>query len=123
MSVDKKTFIPPTLRGGGGELSCVEFGVQTPGGEQLLVRAVFADAAAVEHKNLVGVADGGEPVRDHERRPAGQSVGQSGLYGGLRLGVEVSGGLVEDDDRRRLEEQTSDGKALTFTAGEPVAAV
>ena len=37
--------------------------------EQLVVRAELDDAAAVEHDDLVGVADGREPVRDRDRRP------------------------------------------------------
>ena len=39
-------------------------------GEQLLVGAELDDAAAVEHDDLVGVADRREPVRDRDRRPA-----------------------------------------------------
>ena len=42
-------------------------------GEQLLVRADLGDAAAVEHDDLVGVADGREPVRDRDRRPPSAS--------------------------------------------------
>ena len=36
--------------------------------EQLVVRAALDDLAVLEHQNLVGAADGRQPVRDDERR-------------------------------------------------------
>ena len=41
--------------------------------EQLRVRAAFHDAAVLEHQDQVGVADGRQPVGDHERRAARDS--------------------------------------------------
>ena len=45
------------------------------------------------------------------------------LDGVLGLGVEVGGGLVEDHDGRRLEQQAGDREPLALAAGEAVAAV
>ena len=55
-----------------GELGPVQVGVQSPGREQLLVLAALADPAVVDDQDLVGLADGGQPVRDDQRGPAGQ---------------------------------------------------
>ena len=62
--------------------------------------APLDDAALVEHEDLVGGLDGRQAVGDHERRAPGQRLGQRLLDEQLGLGVEVGGGLVEDDDGR-----------------------
>ena len=38
--------------------------------QQILVRAAFGDRPAVQHDDLIGVADRGEAVGDHKCRPA-----------------------------------------------------
>src|SRR5919199_592831 len=50
-----------------GELGAVEVGVAAAEGQQLLVRARLHDPAAVDDEDAVGVADGRQPVRDHQR--------------------------------------------------------
>ena len=82
------------------ELGAVELGVQPAGREQLAVRAGLDHPAGVDHEDLVGVAHGGQPVRDDQRGAAVQRGGQRPLHGHLGLGVEVGGRLVEDHDRR-----------------------
>ena len=81
------------------------------------------DPAVVDDEDLVGVADRREPVRDDQGRPALEGGVEGALDRGLGLGVEVGGGLVEDDDRGLLEQQPGDGEPLPLAAGEPVAAV
>ena len=83
-----------------GELGAVQLGVQAAGGQQLVVRAALDDPAVVDDQDLVGLADGGQPVRDDQRRPAGQRRLQRPLHRRLGLGVQVRGGLVEHDHRR-----------------------
>ena len=56
--------------------------------EQLVVRAPFDDRSLIEHDNLVGVADGREPVRDRQRGASLREALELGLHGGLGLGVE-----------------------------------
>ena len=56
-----------------------------------------------------------------EVRPA-RAV-SSARWMGLGFGIEMGGGLVENDNVRRLEEQTGDSKALLLAAGEAVAAL
>ena len=48
---------------------------------------------------------------------------ENALHGNLGLAVEVGRRLVEDHDRRCLEQQPRDGEPLSLTAGQPVAAV
>jgi hypothetical protein len=43
-------------------------------------------------------ADGGQAVGDHDGRAAGERLASASCTSGLVLGVEVAGGLVEDDD-------------------------
>ena len=99
----------------------MEGGVEPAGGEELGVRALLDHAAVVEHEDQVGVADGGEPVRDHERRTPLEGRVERLLDRGLGLAVEVGGRLVEDDDRGCLEQQPGDREALPLAAAEPVA--
>ena len=54
-----------------GELGVVEVGVQAAGGQQLGMRAALGDPALVDDQDLVGFPDGGQPVRDDQRGPAG----------------------------------------------------
>ncbi len=60
---------------------------------------------------------------DDQRGAPGEGGGQRLLHGGLGLGVEVGGGLVEHHDLGRLEQQAGDGQPLLLAAGQPVAAV
>ena len=100
-----------------------ERGVAAARGEQLLVRADLGDAAAVEHDDLVGVADGREPVGDRDRRPAlGQPLERL-LDGALGLRVERGRRLVEDEDRRVAQDRPRDRDPLPLAAREAVAAL
>jgi hypothetical protein len=86
-----------------GKLPAVQLGIQAARGQELVMGSVFADLALVDDQDLVGLADGGQPVRDNQRGAAGQRGFERPLNGQLGLGVQVGGGLVQDDDRRRLE--------------------
>ena len=54
----------------------------------------------VEHDDLVGIHDGGEPVRDDQRRATLRNAIELRLDGKLGTRFQRRGGLVEDDDRR-----------------------
>ena len=85
--------------------------------------AALDDAAFLDHEDLVGLVDGREPVRDHDRGAAVERLVQRGLHRGLRRRVEVRGRLVEDHDPRLGEQQPGDGQPLPLTARQPVAAL
>src|SRR5690606_1872115 len=92
-------------------------------GQQFLVGPAFDDAALLHDEDQVGGPDGAEPVRDDDRGPAVEGLGQGLLHGGLGGGVEVGGGLVQDDDALAGEEEARDGEALALPAGQAIAAL
>ena len=52
------------------ELPGIQVGVHTLGLEQLFVRALLDDLPVLDHQDLIGMHDSGQPVRDHERGAA-----------------------------------------------------
>jgi hypothetical protein len=81
------------------------------------------DAPGLQHDDLVGVDDGRKAVGDGQHGPVAAEGAQFFLNGALGLGVERGGGLVEDQDRRVLEDGAGDGDALLLAAGELEAAL
>jgi hypothetical protein len=98
-------------------------GVDAAEGEQLLVRSLLDGAAAVEHDERVHPPDRGQPVRDHDRRPVRHQRPERVLDQRFALGIERTGGLVEDQDRRVLQDRARDRDALALAAGELDAAL
>src|SRR5438309_4380173 len=110
-------------RPSGPELQVVEPAVQAVGGEQLGVGATLPEAPVLEHHDQIGVLDGREPVRDHEHRAVPHEAIDRVLNEPLRLGVELAGGLVEDEDRRVAQHGARDREWVALAAGEPRAAL
>src|SRR5262245_18323672 len=92
--------------------------VEIAPGQELGVAADLYQLAVLEHDDRVGVAHRGETLRDHERRAVARHALDRRPHGRLAYGVEVRGGLVEDQHRRVLEKRTRDRHALTLTARE-----
>ena len=93
-----------------------EAAVEPVNSNQLIVRALLNDLAVIDHKNLVGMAHGFQPVGNHNDRLI---VGQfcNGLHQLLLvLRVHVGGGFVQNDDRRVLHNCPGDGNALALAA-------
>lgn len=80
--------------------------------QQFLVRAEFDDAALVQHRDLIRVHDGGEPVSDHQRRRAPRQRLQSARDLAFRVTVQGGGGLVEHVDARFQKRNPGDADAL-----------
>ncbi len=93
-------------------MGAVELLVAAIGGEQLGMGAPLDDAAVLEHEQQVSGADRGQPVRDHDRRTPIQRLGERLLHRRLGGGVQVGGGLVQDDDPRARQQRPGDGQAL-----------
>src|ERR1700748_954017 len=89
---------------GGLLLAARHVGIEAVAGQQLGMPAALGDAAAVEHHDLVGVDDGGEPVRNHQGGAAAAHLFQRALDLLLGAGVERAGCLVEQEDVRVLED-------------------
>ena len=90
--------------------------------DQLLERAGFDDLPTLEHQDPGCLADGREPMRDHERGAPAHDLVQCPQQLGFGCRVERARGLVEDEDRRILEQRASNRQALTLAAGQPASA-
>src|SRR5690606_6593318 len=87
--------------GGGfgfGELQADEARVDAGLRDEGVVVAVYDEAALVEDEDAVGRADGGEAVRDDDRRAALEDLLDRALEARLGLAVDARRGLVEDQD-------------------------
>src|ERR1051325_11077982 len=91
--------------------------------QQLRVRAALDDLAGFEHENLIGAADGREPMRDDERRAARPQPAQAVLNHLLALAVEAGGGFIQNEDARVGEDRARDRDALPLAAGQLDAAL
>ncbi len=67
--------------------------------------AALDDLAMVEHQDLVGVHHRRKPVRDDERRAAARDLVERALDLALGAGVERRRRLVEQQDRRVLQDR------------------
>ena len=79
--------------------------------------AFLDDAALVHHEDAVRLLHGGEAMGDDQRRPAFMTL-QRTLNQGLVLGIERARRLVEQQDRRVLEDGAGDGEPLALAARE-----
>ena len=68
------------------------------GSHELIVSPTLGHAPFIHQQNQVCTADGGEAMGDHERGSPGQQRSHRCLNELLALGVQVAGGLVEDED-------------------------
>ena len=83
---------------------------------KLRMRA-FLDHETVAHDDdLVGIDDGGKPVRDHHDGAAVHGMVEGLLNGGFRFGVERGRRLVQKQDGRAPHERAGDGEPLTLSA-------
>ena len=99
------------------ELQPIKQGVAAVLAQQIVVPAGFGDAAVLEHIDAVGMCDRVQAVRDGERRaaPAEMCHRLAHLQFGFR--IERGGRLVEQDDRRVLDQRARDRDALALAAG------
>ena len=108
----------PTVRRGREELRFGQFGEDAALCHQLVEAAALHDAAAVEHEDARGVAHRGEPVGDDEGGAALHHLVEGGGHLGLGRGIERARRLVEDQDRRVLQQRPGDRQPLPLAARE-----
>ncbi|CAN5702049.1 hypothetical protein BH20ACT14_BH20ACT14_11220 [soil metagenome] len=77
----------------------------------------------IEDDDQVGATDRRQPMRDDERRSAGEEVPKPSLDFPLGADVDRGGGLVEDENVRVGEERTREGDQLPLSQREPEAAL
>ncbi|KAH0533739.1 hypothetical protein FGG08_007578 [Glutinoglossum americanum] len=106
------------VRGKRGAAAGDEGGERPVADRQLVVGAGLDDAAAIDHRHAVDIADGREPVRDDDRGPSAHRLLQGDLHGPFAGLVEGAGGLVEDQDPRIAVERPGDREALALAPGQ-----
>ena len=74
------------------------------------------DLAVVEHDQPIHRGDGRKAVRDGDHGLAGHQPREALLDRRLDFRIERRGRLVEDEDRRVLQEHAGDGDALALAA-------
>ena len=87
------------------------------------MRALLDDAALVHDEDQVGMADGGQAVRDEEGGAPAQQALDGVLDELLGAGVDGAGGLVQHEDARIAQHGAGEGDQLLFAGGEAVAAL
>ena len=78
------------------------------------MRPFVNEAAAIEHEDAVGLHDGGESVRYHERGAALHDFVERFLHQGLAFRIERAGRFVEKQDGRIAQQGPRDGDALAL---------
>ena len=73
--------------------------------QQFLVRALFAQAAFVEHQDAVGVLNGAEAVRDDQRGAAGEQAVQRFANQQFRFCVHAGRGFVQNQEARIVRQR------------------
>jgi hypothetical protein len=97
-----------------GELGLGDVAIGLALRQQFAVAAALYDPAAIDDADLVGLCDRRQTVGDHDGRTACVKRLLDRLLG---FRIESRGRLVEQDDRRVLEEGAGDGDALALSAG------
>ena len=81
------------------------------------------DFAFVHHTDEVGILDGREAVGNHQRRAVAHEVFERLLHKPFRLGIESRRSLVENQDRRVLQDGPGDAHPLALSARQAAAPV
>ena len=86
-------------------------------------RAVVDDAAAIHDDDPVEAPQRRQPVRDRDDRAALHQIVQRGLDQLFGFGIQRAGRLIQQQDRRVLQQRPRDRQPLALTAGQHHAAV
>ncbi len=108
---------------GHGELQRRKTRVQRIVAHQRVVRSQRDDAAALHHRDAVGVAHRREAVRDDQHRAARHQPLERALHDPLAFGIERARRFVEQQDRAIGEDRARDREPLPLPAGKPHAAL
>ena len=81
------------------------------------------DRAVIEHHDAVGLLDRRQAMRNDERRAIARQLRKRRLDAPLGVGIERRGGLIQNQDRRILQDRARDRDALPLAAREQRAAI
>src|SRR5215210_8311694 len=115
-------FIGEERSSGRGRPVAVEREVASGGGDELVVRPLLDDAAVLEDDDEVGAADGGEAVRDDERRAPAKEPSERELDAPLGPDVDARRRLVENEESRIREQGARAGDELPLPEREAASA-
>ncbi len=76
----------------------------------------------IQHDDLVGVADGTDPLSDNDLGGAGDPPGRPADFG-IGGGVHGAGAVVQDENLRLLQDGTGDAEPLFLATGDVDAAL
>ena len=91
--------------------------------EKFLMSALFAQAAFVEHQNAVGVLNGAQAMRDHQRGAAGQQTVQRFANQQFRFGIHAGGSFVKNQEARIVRKGSRKINELALSNGKRGAAL
>ena len=97
-------------------LAVPELGIDAAAADQGFVVAAFNDHAVIQHDDLVGIDDGREAMRDHQRGAAARHLFERILNVLFGETVECRGGLVQHQNRRGFQQGAGNRHALLFAA-------
>ncbi len=102
---DPRQSLPRLL---GLALSVPHTGIKSARSQKLGVGSALGDAALIQHDDLVGADDGGQPMRDHQRGAVARDPFERFLDFVLGVAVERRRRFIQHQDRRRLKDGTGD---------------
>src|SRR5258708_23965858 len=80
--------------------------------DKVLVFPLFNNGTILNHKDLVGLADGAQAVGNDEGGPSPQQAPQTLLDKGLTFGIEIRGCLIQNQNPRIRQYGAGNGNAL-----------
>src|SRR2546421_10217691 len=98
-------------------LFIVELPVSPVSLEQFFVSATLDNFTVFQYQDLIGTANGGQPMRDHESRAPAAKLTQSVLDQGFTFAVQAGCCLIKDQQFWIGENRPRDGDALALSAG------
>ncbi len=104
------------------ELGIVDFFIDGARFQKHLVRAFGHNPALVEHNDLVRVQHCADALGDHDHRRAKSGLCDRVLDLRLRLDIDGTRGIIENENRRFADESACNGDALFLAAREICAA-
>ena len=105
------------------ELHVVQAGIQFATPKQFLVPPDVDDAPAFHDHDAIRFQNGGKPVRDDKAGAVEHEVVEGLLNHVFGFGIKGAGGLVQNEQRRILEQGAGNGQALFLAAGKTHAAL
>ena len=87
------------------------------------MRAGFHELALADDQDAVGPPDGGQPMGDHERGAVLHQAVQGQLHEAFALGIERTGGFIQNENGRVFQDGPGNGHPLALAAGELHAAL